>query len=163
MVSFPDSVPAAGGPCITRAMFCCLCSSSAEGRFPCRALTAVLLYPLCCSPLIRGLFLGLLLGPNVIKTDSQLRPRGLRKRDLNFSFHTSVLIPVETKYSSVLPKIRNLAAEDLPGNPSSRELIKSPEGIFVCTSCSREQVALRIPVSGFPVKKRDHQYLEGPT
>lgn len=34
--------------------------------------------------------------------------------------------------------------------------------MFVCTSCSREQVAQCIPVSGFPRKTGDHQYLEGP-
>lgn len=161
MVSIADSVPVAGGPWVTCAMFCWLYSSSIQGRFPCRALAAVLVYQLC-SPLIRGLFLGLLLEPSVIITDTRLRPQGLRKRELNFSFQTSVLIPVETKYSSLLPKIQRLAAEHLPGNTSGWELIRSPEGMLVCTSCSREQVALCISINGFPKKTRDHQYLEGP-
>lgn len=162
MVSFADSVPVVGGPSVTCAMSCWLCSSSVRGRFPCRALTAVLVYQWCYSPLICGLFVGLLLGPSVIITDAQLRPQGLRKRVLNFSFQTSVLITVETKYSSRLPKIQRLAAEDLPGNTLSQELIRSPEGMFGWTSCSREQAALCIPVNGFPKKARDHQYLQGP-
>lgn len=158
MVSFADRVPVVGGSRVTRAMFCWLRSSSVQGRFPCRALTAVLGYQLCCSPLICGLFLGPLLGPSVVITDAWQIPQGLRKRELNFSFQTSAWIPVETKYSSFLPKIPRLAAEDWPGYRSSWEL----EGVFVCTSCSREQVAQCIPVSGFPRKTRDHQYLEGP-
>lgn len=132
----PLAVPAAaGGPSVTPAVFCWLCSSILQGRFPCRALRAVLVSQSGIFPLRVG-FSSAAPGAQCPQSWCATETSSFRKMETHLAFQASVLVPVEKKI--FFPPFQNtkISGRGSIGLSLSQELIRSPEGMFVCSRCT---------------------------